>query len=62
MTINFISSKAVDEECVMHTKSDNKEFIAQNDANEFVRELFESLRSKHQGNLETSMEGIIFNV
>ena len=40
MAINFISSKDVDEECVIHTKSDNKEFMTYNNANDIFDGLF----------------------
>ena len=43
---NFISSKDVDEERVIHSKSDNIEFIPYDNANEVVNELFESLLSR----------------
>ena len=51
--INFISLKDVDEERVMHTKSDSKEFMTNN----IVGELFEKHLSKYQDNLGTRMEG-----
>ena len=41
----------------MHSSSDNKKFTSYNDANEVVDELFESLCSRYQGNLQTSMRG-----
>ena len=44
----------------MHTRSDNIKFASYNDANEVVDELFESLCSRYQGNLETSMRGSDF--
>ena len=53
--INFISSKDTEEERVMHSTSDNIKFTPYNDAEKVVQELFESLRSKYQDNLETSM-------
>ena len=48
----------------MHSKSDNIKFTPYNDANEVIDKLFKSLRSRYQGNLETSMRGsdFIFNV
>ena len=63
IAINFISSKDVEEERVMHSRSDNIKFTSYNDANEVVDKLFDSLRSRYQGNLETSMRGsdFIFN-
>ena len=44
----------------MHTRSDNIKFASYNDANEVADELFESLCSRYQGNLETSMRGSDF--
>ena len=43
IAINFLSSKDVDEESVMHSKGNNIEFMSYDDANEVVNELFESL-------------------
>ena len=40
----------------MHSTSDNIKFTSYNDANEIVNKFFESLTSKHQNNLETSMK------
>ena len=40
----------------MHSNSDNIQFTSYNDANEVVNELFKSLRSKYQENLEKSMK------
>ena len=48
----FISSKYAEDECVMHSKSDNIKFTSYNDANEVDDEFFESLRSRYQDNLE----------
>ena len=44
----------------MHSRSDNIKFTPYNDANENVDELFDSLRSRYQGNLEASMRGSDF--
>ena len=44
----------------MHSTSGNIKFTSYNDANEVVNEVFESLRSRCQGNLETSMRGSDF--
>ena len=55
IAINFISSKDVDEDRVIHSKSDNIEFIPYNNVSEVVNELFESLLSRYQIGLETSM-------
>ena len=53
--INFISSKDVEEGCVIHSRSNNIKFTSYIGANEVVDELFKSLCSRHQGNLETSV-------
>ena len=39
----------------MHLRTNNIEFTSYNDANEVFDELFESLRSRYQRNLETSI-------
>ena len=44
----------------MYSKSDNIEFMLYDNANEFVNELFESLLSRYQIGLETSMRGSDF--
>ena len=44
----------------MHSRSNKIKFTSSNDANEVADELFESLRSRYQGNLETSMRGSDF--
>ena len=41
----------------MHLRSDNIKFPFYNDVNEIDDELFDSLRLRYQGNLETSMRG-----
>ena len=53
--MNFISSKDAKEERAMLSRSDNIKFTSYNDANEVIGELFESLRSTYEGNLEKSM-------
>ena len=53
--INFISQEDTEGERVMHSTSENIKFTPCNDANEIVNEPFESLRSKYQDSLETSM-------
>ena len=60
IAFNFASSKDAEEERVMHSRNDNIKFASYNDANEVVDELFESLRSRYQGNLETSKRGSDF--
>ena len=49
IAINFISSIANDEGCVMHSKSDNIEIMI-ND--ETIKELFDSLKKRYQNNLK----------
>ena len=57
IAINFICFKDVNEKCALHSKSDNIEFMAYDNANETVHELSDSLLSKDQIGLETSMRG-----
>ena len=52
ITINFISSKNDnDEEHVTHSKSDNIERMINDEADEVVKNLFESLKERYQNNL-----------
>ena len=44
----------------MHSRSDNIKFTSYIDTIEVINELFESLRSRYQGNLGTSMRGSDF--
>ena len=61
IAINCISSKNTEEERLMYSMSDNIKFTSYtNDANEVLNELFESLLSRYQDNLETSMRGSEF--
>ena len=53
---NFTYFKDVDEECVMHSRIDNIEFMSYDNINEIVIEFFESLLSRYQIGLETSNE------
>ena len=53
ISINFISSKGIDEERVMHSKSDKIELMIYDNADEVIKELFEpffnsKLDWKHQ--------------
>ena len=41
----------------MHSRIDNIKFTFYNDVDEVANELFESLRSRYQENVETSMRG-----
>ena len=63
IAINFTSSKDVDEEYVMHWKSNNIEFMLYDNANKAVNELFKNL-SRYRIGLETSMRGsyVIFDL
>ena len=56
IVINFISTKDPEKD----SKSDNILFTSYKDTNEVVGELFDSLRLRYQGILETSMEGSEF--
>ena len=60
IAINFISSKDAEEEHVMRSRSDITKFTSYNDVNGVADELFDSLCSRYQGNLETSMRGSYF--
>ena len=55
IAINFISSKDVEEEPVMHSKSNNTEFMPYDNSNEVADELFESHLSRYLIYLEPSM-------
>ena len=59
MANNFISSIDNDEERVMHSKSDNIEIMISDEADEVIKELFDSLKNRYQNNLE-SMKGSEF--
>ena len=63
MAINFIFSKDIYEEHVLHSKSDNMEIMTRNKADEVIDELFESLLSRYQIGSETFIKGgdFIFN-
>ena len=60
IAINFISSKDIDEERVIHWKSNNIEFMLYDNANKVVNELFQSLLLRYQIGLETSIRGSYF--
>ena len=55
ITINFIASKDAEEERVMHSSSNNIKFTSYSDADEVFDDLFKSLPSRYEVNLETSM-------
>ena len=49
---NFISSIDNDEEHVLHSNNDNVEIMINDEANEVIKELFDSLQNTYQFNLE----------
>ena len=53
LAMNFISSIDNNEERVMHSKSDNIEIMMNDEADEFIKELFDSLKNRYQNNLES---------
>ena len=59
---NFISSIDNDEEHAIHSKSDNIEIMISDEADEVIKELFDSLKNRYQNNFE-SLKGseFVFN-
>ena len=55
-----MSSKDNDEECIMHSKSDNIEIIINDKADKFTEELFQSLLFRYQTGLRGSAESSDF--
>ena len=56
--INFISLKpGSDETRIVHTRSDNEEFMNGDDTDEIIRGLFESFLQKYEENLQNKMKG-----
>ena len=60
IAVNFISSKDIDEEDVIHAKSDNKEIKMNDKADKVIQKLFKTLLNRYQNNLETSTRGSDF--
>ena len=59
--INFISLRPDSNETrIMHTRSDNEEFMNGSDADEIIKELFKSLLQRYQENLQEKMRGSDF--
>ena len=58
--INFISSEGVDEELIMHWKSNNIDFLSDDNAKEVVNQVLDSFLLRYQIGLETSMWGSHF--
>ena len=59
ITNNFVSSIDNDGECVMHSKTNNIEILINDEVDEVIKELFDSLKNRYQNNLE-SMKGSEF--
>ena len=59
--INFISLRPdSDESRVMHTRSNNEEFMNGSDTDEIIKELFKSILQRCQENLQEKMRGSDF--
>ena len=59
--ISFISLKpGSDETRIMHTRSDNEEFMNGSNTDEIIRGLFESFLQKYEENLQEKMKGSEF--
>ena len=59
--INFISLKpSSDETRIMHTRSDNEEFMNGSDTDEIIKGLFESFLQKYEENLQNKIRGSEF--
>ena len=58
--INFISSKDNDEECVTHSKCNNKEIMINDKADEVIKKVFKSLLNGYQTELKKSMKSSEF--
>ena len=59
--ISFISLKpGSDETRIMHTRSDNEEFMNSSDTDEIIKGLFESFLQKYEENLQEKMKGSEF--
>ena len=52
MANNFISSIDNDEKHVIHSKSDKIEIMINDEADEVVKELLDSVENRYQNNLE----------
>ena len=59
IAINFISSKDREEECVVHSESDNIEITINGRVNKVLKKRFKLLKNRHQNNLE-QMKGSEF--
>ena len=52
IAINLISSIDYDEECAMHSKTDNIEIMVNDEVKEVIKQFFDSLENRYQNNLE----------
>ena len=57
IAINLMPSKYTNEERATHSKSDNIKIMINDEADEVIKELFESLISNYQIGLEDSIKG-----
>ena len=48
IAINFVASKDIDEEHVMHSRSDNREIMINDKADEVMEEHFQSFLFRYQ--------------
>ena len=61
--ISFISLKpGSDETRIMHTRSDNEEFVNGSNTDEIIKGLFESFLQKYEQNLQEKMKGSDFEI
>ena len=59
MANNFISSTDNDEQSVMHSESDNIQIMINDEADEVIKNFFDTLKNRPPNNLE-SMKGSAF--
>ena len=59
MANNLFPSIDNDDECVMHSKSDNIEIMINDEVDKVIKELFDSIKNRYQNNCE-SMKGSQF--
>ena len=59
MQVNFISSKGIDEDCVIHLKSDNIEIMRYDETDEVIGKRFKSIPPSYQIEPEKSTKVVI---
>ena len=59
---NFIYSIENEEERVRHPKCGNIEIMINDEANEVIKELFDSLKTRYQNNLESMKGSGLFSI